>query len=328
MREDQLRDHLATYTLADEPIPSPEAIRRRGTRRRVTTTTMGALTITALTTALLMLPGGGLLPGPNLAVPATTPTPSPATSRTPTPSGTPATSATPAATPEATRVAADPALDLRCRLLTADEWYAVNTAPISMDTTAPRAVEIGGGWVALASWNTEAPKAIETRVLIAHTSSEPLPAHWNGTVPGAEVVLEDGPRALEAARNCLTAIHSPTDQPRPSLTCETPTRTELLRVQQAVWGGPDGNPTGGGAYVQGGLTPEGKPWKMFAVNTDNGAATVLWTQPSKRYKTGDQARDEYSPISPTWDGNLAEFRGHVQWGVQAKDAAIACLTKK
>lgn len=52
---------------------------------------------------------------------------------------------------------------------------------------------------------------------------------------------------------------------------------------------------------------------------------MLWTQASPLYKAGSAIRDEYSPISTMWDGELAEFRGHIQWGVEGQAAARACL---
>ena len=320
MREDQLRDHFATYNTG-EPLPSPEAIRRRGGRRRVAATSLAALPVAVVAAVLMVVPT--VWPRePSLAVPEATPT----LTRSASPSASPTASSSPTPKARPTRIEADPALNLRCRLLAADEWYVLNTAPISMASASPRAVDVGGGWAVVAYWNaTGATRTLESRVIEGATGSAALPRSWDGKVPGSGVFLEDGPRANEAARGCLTAIEELADQPRPSLKCETPTRDELLRIQKAVWGGPDGNPTGGGAYVRGGMTPEGKPWRMFAVNTDTGAATVLWTRPSKFYKTGDPARDEYSPISPSWDGNLAEFRGHVQWGVEAREAAVACL---
>ena len=50
---------------------------------------------------------------------------------------------------------------------------------------------------------------------------------------------------------------------------------------------------------------------------------MLWTQASPLYKAGSAIRDEYSPISTMWDGELAEFRGHIQWGVEGQAADIA-----
>ena len=81
------------------------------------------------------------------------------------------------------------------------------------------------------------------------------------------------------------------------------------------------------AYVEGGTTPEGKPWQIWAVRTDldRGWATVLVTLPSPLFVGGQSSRTEYSPISEGWTGELAELRGTVQWGVEGQEAAVACL---
>ena len=193
----------------------------------------------------------------------------------------------------------------------------------------PSVIALRDGWGVVAFW--EATDSGDPRLsgAVSHNGavSDAVPDHWDGTVPMWNAFLEDGPEALAAARACLRLVTEPADQPRPSFECRVPERDDLLRVQKAVWGGPDGNPTGGGAYVEGGTTPEGKPWQIWAVRTDldRGWATVLVTLPSPLFVGGQSSRTEYSPISEGWTGELAELRGTVQWGVEGQEAAVACL---
>ena len=232
---------------------------------------------------------------------------------------------------EVLRVAADPAVDLRCRPLSIAEWDLAPHLSLPEERQHPVVVDLDDRWAVVAFWiGSSGAETLDAVVLADRRFSTSLPTAWDGSLPDFGVVLEDGPKAKEAAQNCLARVVDPLDQPRPDFTCQKPTRAELLRVQKAVWGGTDGNPTGGGAYVEGGETPEGKPWQIHAVNTDSdaGVATVLVTRPSAAFKSGQNARDEFSPISDGWDGQLAEFRGVVQWGQEGQTAARDCLTRR
>ena len=304
MREDDLRQHLAAYAEASTgmPAPSPRQIRGRVARRRAFGAGVAAVALATVGSVIALTVN---LAAPKVAVPSQSP------------------SETSAQGP--VHVEKNPHFDVRCRDLTDVEHGVVGFDLNNASHGGPWVVDVADGYSVAAYWTPDDQIA---SVVITDTSVSPdLPENWDGVVPDSGDILADGPRANEAALSCLTDIIEPADQPQPAFTCETPTRDELLRVQQAVWGGPDGNPTGGGVFVRGGTTPEGKPWRIFAVNTDGdtGSAVVLVTLPSAKYKTGAPIRSEYSPISEYWDGELAEFRGHVQWGVEGYQAALACL---
>ena len=235
------------------------------------------------------------------------------------------------ATPTPVRIviAAVADLDLRCSTDDAYTPGALDRLSLAVTHQPPAVVPLGDGWGVLAFWKfaTGGNPVASGVVLHNGVASEVLPEGWDGTVPAWNAVLEDGPKALAAALICLEQVAKPADQPEPEFVCRTPERDDLLRVQKAVWGGGDGNPTGGGVYVEGGTTPEGKPWRIGVMRTDTerGWATVLVTLPSPLFRDGQAGRSEFSPISERWDGELAEFRGTVQWGVEGLDAAVGCL---
>lgn len=115
----------------------------------------------------------------------------------------------------------------------------------------------------------------------------------------------------------------PTPQPRPSMTCEdVPAKVQAAasRVLVVMDGG---SVVGHGAMVSGGISPEGRQWKVIAfkrAGITEPVQAILWTLPAEK-----GGRDEFSQISSKWTGNLAEFRGFLKWGVEARAAAVACL---
>lgn len=313
MREDDLRAALGSYTDPGLRPPDPAGLRSRADRRRGQRLGAAAL-------ALVVVVGGG-------AAAASLTSPRPSTAGVPVDSArpSPSASASPSPTVRPPRnVPADPNLDLRCRKEpTQSESFVWNKLPIDDANTGPLFVDVADGVSVVGYWSVTTGQ-IETSVWSQGAASPTLPRPWDGTVPQSGDTLADGPAAQAAVLSCLETIVNPPEQQRPTMQCETPTRDDLLRVQKSLWGG-GANPTGGGMYVRGATTPEGKPWLIYAINTEMGVQTVLVQLPSPLYKGGSQGRSEFSPLSDTWDGELAEFRGFVQWGPEVQRAAFACL---
>lgn len=310
MREDELRAALDSFADPHVRPPSPAGLRARAGRRRLVRGGVAALAVVTVGGVALTISGN---PATTAGVPQHSASPSAAA--VPTPS----------ASVRAPRtVAADPNLDLRCRREpNQSESFVWNKLPINSANTSPLFVDVADGISIVGYWS-ETSGQLETSVWSQGTASPTLPRPWDGTVPTSGDSLADGPAAQEAVLACFEAIVNPPEQQRPTMKCETPTRDDLLRVQKSLWGG-RANPTGGGMYVRGATTPEGKPWLIYAINTEIGVQTVLVQLPSPQYKGGSQGRSEFSPLSDNWDGQLAEFRGHVQWGVEVQQAAFACL---
>lgn len=303
MREDELKDLLGSFNDPDLPPPSPARLRGRADRRRGVRTGVTALAIVAIAGGAVALAGR---PVDTVGLPASSASPSPSVAQR-----------------TAIVVPADPNLDLRCRKPGGREYDSLWTIPYSNRHLSPTVVDINDDYSVVAYWSLDAE--LETVLFRDGRVNADLPADWDGTVPGSGDMITDGPAAFAAVRSCQSAQVDPPEQARPSFTCEKPPTADLLRVQKSLWGSGYGDPTGGGMFVRGGTTPEGKPWLMYAVNTDQGVRTVLVQLPSPLYKGGTPARAEFSPLSDAWSGELAQFRGTVQWGVEGQEAAFDCL---
>ena len=75
--------------------------------------------------------------------------------------------------------------------------------------------------------------------------------------------------------------------------------------------------------VEGGRTPEGWRWRFISVASPAGPMGVLWTVPPDGDTRG--VLGEFAFISKGWTGELAELRGPLAYGLEARAAAEKCL---
>lgn len=130
------------------------------------------------------------------------------------------------------------------------------------------------------------------------------------------------PPPTQAPTPTPSATPTPTiEQPKPSLKCEdVPAKVQTM-ARRIFIAAEVSDIVGDGAMVRGGTSPEGREWRVVAFKRSGGPAeAILWTLPADK-----GGRDEFSQISSKWTGSLAEFRGFLKWGVEARAAAVACL---